>query len=163
MSEEFDFEDYLSDDGALASDEEATAGEARSVAMSLDGYTYATLVGFDEEIARLRELGVLDGHDDDYLAFVEQMKAQHGLYDEPTGNTVVFQSAAREDADRLMIATANELGCPIMRMKMLDNPGVSVETALGATVVLILAGTLAGIFPALQAAKVKPIEALRAE
>ena len=48
-------------------------------------------------------------------------------------------------------------------MKMLDNPTVSVGTALGATVVLIVAGTLAGIFPARQAAKVKPIEALRAD
>ncbi len=48
-------------------------------------------------------------------------------------------------------------------IKMLDNPTVGLGTALGATVVLIVAGTIAGIFPARQAAKVKPIEALRAE
>ena len=48
-------------------------------------------------------------------------------------------------------------------MKLLDNPTVSVGTAVGATVVLIVAGTIAGIFPARQAAKVKPIEALRAD
>jgi putative ABC transport system permease protein len=48
-------------------------------------------------------------------------------------------------------------------VKMLDNPTVGLSTALGATVVLIVAGTIAGIFPARQAAKVKPIEALRAE
>ena len=48
-------------------------------------------------------------------------------------------------------------------IKMLDNPTVGLSTALGATVVLIVAGTIAGIFPARQAAKVKPIEALRAE
>ena len=48
-------------------------------------------------------------------------------------------------------------------MKMLDNPTVGLGTAIGATVVLIVAGTLAGIFPARQAASVKPIEALRAE
>ena len=48
-------------------------------------------------------------------------------------------------------------------VKMLDNPTVGLSTALGATVVLIVAGTVAGIFPARQAAKVKPIEALRAE
>ena len=48
-------------------------------------------------------------------------------------------------------------------MKMLDNPTVGLGTAIGATVVLIVAGTLAGIFPARQAAKVKPIEALRAD
>ncbi|MBR6423788.1 MAG: ABC transporter permease [Bacteroidales bacterium] len=48
-------------------------------------------------------------------------------------------------------------------VKMLDNPTVGLSTAIGATVVLIVAGTVAGIFPARQAAKVKPIEALRAE
>ena len=46
---------------------------------------------------------------------------------------------------------------------MLDNPTVGLSTAIGATVVLIVTGTIAGIFPARQAAKVKPIEALRAE
>ena len=48
-------------------------------------------------------------------------------------------------------------------IKMLDNPTVGLSTAIGATVVLIVTGTIAGIFPARQAAKVKPIEALRAE
>ena len=48
-------------------------------------------------------------------------------------------------------------------IKMLDNPTVGLGTALGATIVLIVAGTIAGIFPANQAAKVKPIEALRAD
>jgi putative ABC transport system permease protein len=47
--------------------------------------------------------------------------------------------------------------------KMLENPTVGLSTAVGATVVLIIAGTVAGIFPAMKAAKVKPIEALRAE
>ena len=48
-------------------------------------------------------------------------------------------------------------------IKMLDNPTVGLGTALGATIVLIVAGTIVGIFPANQAAKVKPIEALRAD
>ena len=47
--------------------------------------------------------------------------------------------------------------------KMLENPTVGLSTAIGATIVLIIAGTVAGIFPARKAAKVKPIEALRAE
>jgi len=47
-----------------------------------------------------------------------------------------------------------------MSLKLLDNPSVGVDTAIGATIVLIIAGTLAGLAPALKAAKVKPIEAL---
>ena len=46
---------------------------------------------------------------------------------------------------------------------MLVNPGVDLGVAIQATLVLIVAGTLAGLFPARKAAKVRPIEALRAE
>ena len=46
---------------------------------------------------------------------------------------------------------------------MLVNPSVGLDVALEATLLLIVAGTLAGIIPAWKAAKVKPIEALRAE
>lgn len=46
---------------------------------------------------------------------------------------------------------------------MLVNPGVGLDVALEATLVLIIAGTLAGFFPARKAAGVRPIEALRAE
>lgn len=97
-------------------------GDASSMLMSLDGYTFDTLVGYDEEITRLRDMGVIDAVDEEYLAFVEQMKKQHGLYDEPTGDVVVFKSAVREDADRLMVATAHELGHPIIRMRLIDGP-----------------------------------------
>ena len=48
-------------------------------------------------------------------------------------------------------------------IKMLVNPSVGVDVAIEATVLLVLAGTLAGIIPAWKAARVKPIEALRAE
>jgi len=48
-------------------------------------------------------------------------------------------------------------------IKMLENPSVGLDVALEATLLLIVAGTLAGAVPAWKAAKVKPIEALRAE
>ena len=98
------------------------AGDTSSVLMSLDGYTFETLVGYDEEIEKMREMGIIDSVDDTYLAFVERMKEQHGLYDESTGGIVLFKSAVREDADRLMVATAHELGHPIIRMKTIDGP-----------------------------------------
>lgn len=48
-----------------------------------------------------------------------------------------------------------------MSMKIFDNPRVGLDVAVEATVVLIVAGTIAGMSPALQAAKVRPIEALK--
>lgn len=43
------------------------------------------------------------------------------------------------------------------------NPTVGVDVAIEATLVLIISGAVAGLFPAMKAAKVRPIEALRAE
>ena len=48
-------------------------------------------------------------------------------------------------------------------IKVMQNPSVGVDVALEATLLLIVAGTVAGLIPARRAAKVKPIEALRAE
>lgn len=47
--------------------------------------------------------------------------------------------------------------------EFLKNPTVSLQIALEVTIVLIVAGALAGLFPALKATKVKPVEALRDE
>ncbi|MBQ1647287.1 MAG: FtsX-like permease family protein [Bacteroidales bacterium] len=49
------------------------------------------------------------------------------------------------------------------QIAMLVNPGVGLDVAIEATLVLIIAGTMAGFFPARKAASVRPIEALRAE
>lgn len=43
------------------------------------------------------------------------------------------------------------------------NPGVDLSVAFQVTIVLIIAGAMAGLFPALKALKVKPVEALRDE
>ena len=51
----------------------------------------------------------------------------------------------------------------IEKIQMLVNPSVGLDVALEATLLLIVAGSLAGAIPAWKAAKVKPIEALRAE
>ena len=47
--------------------------------------------------------------------------------------------------------------------EFIKDPGVGLDTALEVTLVLILAGCLAGLFPALKALKIKPVEALREE
>ena len=44
-----------------------------------------------------------------------------------------------------------------------QNPDIEFKSAIAATIVLVLAGTLAGLFPAKMAAQIKPVEALREE
>ena len=43
------------------------------------------------------------------------------------------------------------------------NPTVDIRIAIQATLTLIIAGTLAGLFPARKAVSIRPIEALRAD
>lgn len=45
-------------------------------------------------------------------------------------------------------------------IRLFVNPTVGLDIAIGVTVVLIIAGTLAGLSPAMKAAKIRPIEAL---
>ena len=53
--------------------------------------------------------------------------------------------------------------CTKGNMEFMQNPSVDLSVALQVTVVLILAGAFAGLFPALKSLKIKPVEALRDE
>lgn len=48
-------------------------------------------------------------------------------------------------------------------LEFLENPTVDLSIAIKVTAVLIVAGAIAGLFPAIKATKVKPVEALRDE
>jgi putative ABC transport system permease protein len=48
-------------------------------------------------------------------------------------------------------------------MRMFRNPTIEVPVAVGAMVVLIVSGLIAGYFPARRAVKIQPVEAMREE
>ena len=57
-----------------------------------------------------------------------------------------------------------ELLKPILEDKAgFSNPTVDISIAVEVTLALIVAGAFAGLFPAIKATKVKPVEALRDE
>ena len=60
-------------------------------------------------------------------------------------------------------AVAQMIAMALADQPFMKNPTVSLAIAFEVTVVLVVAGALAGLFPALKALKVKPVEALRDE
>ena len=68
-------------------------------------------------------------------------------------------------ANQIMDLTMSDkpIDAGIAQVTMFVNPYVGIDVAVKATILLIVAGTLAGMIPAWKASKVKPIEALRAE
>ena len=51
----------------------------------------------------------------------------------------------------------------LFKATMFVNPTVGLDVCLEATMVMVMAGTFAGLVPAMKAARIRPIEALRAE
>ena len=62
-----------------------------------------------------------------------------------------------------LVAGSKTMHAGVVDVLVFYNPTVSIGVAVQATLTLIVAGTLAGLFPARRAAGVKPIEALNAE
>lgn len=62
-----------------------------------------------------------------------------------------------------LIAGKQTMDIGVASITVFENPTVDISIAIQATLTLIIAGTLAGLFPARKAVKIRPIEALRAD
>ena len=69
--------------------------------------------------------------------------------------------AANEIMDATIGHTTVDTG--LFKAAMFVNPTVGIGTRIGATITIVIAGTIAGLIPAIKAARIRPIEALRAE
>ena len=68
-------------------------------------------------------------------------------------------------ANEIMDATIGHttVATGLFKAAMFVNPTVGLGTCIGATIAIVIAGTIAGLIPAIKAARIRPIEALRAE
>ena len=69
--------------------------------------------------------------------------------------------AANEIMDATIGHTTVDTG--LFKAAMFVNPTVGLGTCIGANITIVIAGTIAGLIPAIKAARIRPIEALRAE
>lgn len=74
---------------------------------------------------------------------------------------MVLGIAATQYMDATIGHTSVDNG--LFSAKIFVNPTVSIATCVQATLLMIAAGTIAGLIPARKASKIRPIEALRAE
>ena len=68
---------------------------------------------------------------------------------------------ANEYMDATLGHAVTDLG--VVKITFFKDPTVGLDVCFEATMVMIIAGTIAGLIPALKASKIRPIEALRAD
>ena len=74
---------------------------------------------------------------------------------------MVLGVAANEWMDATIGHTKVDAG--LFKASMFLNPTVGIDVCIEATLVMVIAGTIAGLIPAFKASRIRPIEALRAE
>lgn len=63
---------------------------------------------------------------------------------------------------QMLVKVVDSFSIMGQKVEMMVDPGIGLGTAVAATAVLVVSGTVAGMLPALKAVKVRPIEALNA-
>lgn len=97
-----------------------------------DRLTYDDLVGFETAVMDMRQRGYGLSGDAAFTDFVRSLNRRHGIDGLPSFETLLFRAPSREDAARMMLATAGELNEPVIRIRMDTNSN-------GAAVLCIMA------------------------
>ena len=92
-------------------------------AFNMGVLNYANLVGYDQAVEIMRNLGVGMQEDPAFIEFVRMLNTRHGVDRMPALDTLLFRAPVIEDADRFVDATAGELGLPVLRMSMEEGMG----------------------------------------
>ena len=88
-------------------------------------FDYSSLVGYDEAISAMRDIGVGLQEDQGFMSFVAMLNSRHGLSRMPVVDTLLFRAPAIEDASRFVEATVGELGLPVLHMAIEEGPSGS--------------------------------------
>jgi hypothetical protein len=92
-----------------------------------DVLNYNTLVGFDLALEKMREFGLSSSDDHAYREFLAQIQSFHGVCGPVLSESFLFSGDSREDLGLFAMATAGEIGRPIINMMVeLDATGNGV-------------------------------------
>lgn len=104
---------------------------------------------------RTREIGVRKALGATPLSIISMIVQESVVITSVSGYLGLLAGVALLDAIRYALEQAGGTS------SYFDHPEVNIGVALSATVLLVVAGAIAGLVPAIKAANVKPIEALR--
>lgn len=82
---------------------------------------YENLVGYNEAINYMRELGLGTNTRSQYKDLIQKLNKEHGLNRASHSKTMIFKSPSRMDAKIFMEATASEINMPIIHLHMEEN------------------------------------------
>jgi hypothetical protein len=87
-------------------------------------FDYGDLAGYEESLKRMRRFGFTAAGDDQFAEFVKQASAFHGVDGLALMDTMGFYGPSREDTALFALATAGEIGFPVLNMMVdLDEHG----------------------------------------